>query len=172
MSWNNDINFSIAMEKHADKIYHGLLPITNIKRFTRNDGKVHILDKKFHIDCVLTLQNGMILTLQEKFLRAKFAIYDCFTLEYFNNQLKNEKGEWHSLCSDLYFTGYGDIENGFNPAYLFKTIDVKLAIMSGELQGELKKTSTSNANFYAFPFRDFKEEYFVNSNYQTAFDIQ
>ena len=153
MNWNSDLEFSIAMQPYADKIYRDVLPITNITRFTRNDGLVHILDKEFHIDCVLTLRNVQILTLQEKFLRAKYASFDCFTLEHFNNQETNELGEWHRLCTDLYFTGYGDIEHGFNPAYLFKTIDVKLAILNNEIKGELKKTTTSNANFYAYPFK-------------------
>ena len=161
MIFNNDIDHSIAMQPFADEIYKSVLPIKHITRFTRDDDQINILDKEFHIDCILSLKNGQIITLQEKFLRSKFANFDCFTLEYYNNPLTHEIGEWYRLCTDLYFTGYGSPEEGFISAYLFKTIDVKLAILSGELKGILKKTSHSFANFYAFPFKDFKEEWFI-----------
>ena len=101
------------------------------------------------------------MTLQEKFLRGRYASFDCYTLEYFNNQSTNEFGEWHRLCTDLYFTGYGEPETGFVSAYLFKTLEIKLALLRDELKGTLKKTTTSNANFYAYPFRQFKDEWFI-----------
>ena len=161
MTFQSDLDFSISMQGYADEIYKSVLPISSITRFTRNDKQVHILDKKFHIDCVLHLENGQIMTLQEKFLRSRYASFDCYTLEYFNNQNTNELGEWHRLCTDLYFTGYGDTEQGFISAYLFKVTDIKISILRDELKGKLKKTTTSNANFYAYPFSQFKDEWFV-----------
>jgi hypothetical protein len=161
MTFDSDMEHSIAMQDFADEIYKSVLPISSITRFTRNDKQVHILDKYFHIDCVLHLENGQIMTLQEKFLRGRYASFDCYTLEYFNNQSTNETGEWHRLCTDLYFTGYGEVDTGFVNAYLFKTLEVKLALLRDELKGTLKKTITSNANFYAYPFNQFKDEWFI-----------
>ena len=168
MNWTNDRAYSIFMQTYADKIYKSVLPVKHITRFERGDNKVHILDKKFHIDCVLTLDNDQIITLQEKYLREKFAHFDCFTLEYFNDPATKEIGEWHRLCTDLYFTGYGSMESGFVSAYLFKVIDVKLAILSGKLKGQLKKTTHSRANFYAYPFKSFKEDWFIYKKLPTA----
>ena len=161
MSWDSDLSFSIAMRKYADDIYKFVFPITHITRFDRDDHQAHILDKEFHIDTVLELTNGMILTLQEKFLRDKFASFDCFTLEYRNNRNTGENGEWNKLCTDLYFTGYGNEKDGFISAYLFNVLSIKLAILQDKLQGTLKTTTTSNANFYAYPFSEFSEEWFI-----------
>lgn len=161
MTWSKDLEFSKAMRAYADIIYSGVLPIKDIIRYDRNDGQAHILDQTYHIDCLLVLENGQTLTLQEKFLRDQYAKYDCYTLEYFNDPKTGEEGEWHKLCTDLYFTGYGNERDGFASAYLFKTIEVKLAIMRNELKGDLKKVKQGRANFYAYPFRQFKDNWFI-----------
>ncbi len=153
-----DNEHSRKMSLKADDIYRSVYPIEKIETLTKGDNP-HILDKEFSIDKVLTLKNGMILTLQEKMLRAENAHWDCFTLEYKNNY-KNEPGEFYKLCTDLYATGYGD--DDFLSFYLFKTIEVKNAIIKNELSGILKGNNThSTATFYAYPFNQFKEEWFV-----------
>lgn len=158
--WTDDLTFSIGMNRFVDDIYKTQFPVETITRLTR-EGHPHILDKEFHIDTIIKLKNGMTLTAQEKVRREKYIKYQEFTLEY-NSNNQDVAGEYMKLCTDLYFYGYGDIERGFSCYYLFKPIDIKLAIMKGELQGTLQQNQYhSTANFYAYPFSKFKEQWFV-----------
>jgi hypothetical protein len=158
--WNDDITFSIAMNPHVDKIYREIFPVESITRLTR-DLRPHILDQEFHIDTIIKLTNGMTVTAQEKVRREKYINYQEFTLEY-NSNNRGTQGEYMKLCTDVYVYGYGNPETGLSCVYVFKPIDVKMAIMKGELEGILQQNQYhSTANFYAYPFKKFKEEWFV-----------
>jgi hypothetical protein len=156
--FHSDWDHSVKMSLKADEIYKSIYPIASITRLTRDD-KPHILDKEFSIDKILQLQNGMIITLQEKMLRGCHAHYDCFTLEYKNNSW-GDFGEYFKLCADLYCTAYGD--DDFDSFYLFKTIDIKNAIIKKELEGIVKQNQYhSSASFIAYPFKQFKDDWFI-----------
>ena len=158
--WNDDLTFSIAMNPYIDAIYKEIYPVETITRLTRED-KPHILDKEFHIDTIIKLKNGMTITAQGKIRRDKYIKYQDFTLEY-NSNNQGVEGEYMKLCTDLYFYGYGNTESGIVCAYVFKPIDVKNAIIKNELQGTLQQNQYhSTANFYAYPFSQFKDSWFV-----------
>lgn len=158
--WKGDIAFSIAMNNYIDEIYRKVFPVAHITRLTREDTP-HILDKKFHIDVLIYLKNGILITAQEKARRLEYLNFQDFTLEYYSNEF-GKPGEYSKLCTDIYFYGYGSPENGFSCVYIFKPIDVKMAILNSELIGELKQNQYhSSANFYAYPFKDFKDDWFI-----------
>lgn len=64
-------------------------------------------DKFLGIDVFLNFQNGMSLTLQEKFL---FTRFKTVTVEYYNDPRKKEKGDWFEMRAQLYFVGYDRIK--------------------------------------------------------------
>ena len=158
--WNDDLSFSIGMNTFVDEIYKDIFPIEHITRLTREDHP-YILDKEFHIDTIIKLTNGMTITVQEKIRREKYLSYQDFTLEYSSND-QGVEGEYMKLCTDIYFYGYGDLKTGLSCIYIFKPIDVKMAIMKGEIKGTLQQNQYhSTANFYAYPFNQFKDNWFI-----------
>lgn len=60
-------------------------------------------DKYFGVDIILNHQSGMTSTLQEKIL---FTTYQTVTVEYMNDPISGEQGDWFSLRVDYYFVGY------------------------------------------------------------------
>lgn len=60
-------------------------------------------DKYFGVDVILNHQSGMTSTLQEKIL---FTTYQTVTVEYMNDPISGEQGDWFSLRVDYYFVGY------------------------------------------------------------------
>ena len=158
--WNDDLSFSISMNPLIDEVYKFMFPVESITRLTR-ENHPHILDKEFHIDTIITLKNKMIITAQEKIRRSKYLQYQDFTLEYKSNN-QDVDGEFMKLCTDIYFYGYGDSENGLSCVYVFKPIDVKYAIVNEKLKGKLMQNQYhSTANFYAYPFSSFNEDWFL-----------
>jgi len=65
-----------------------------------------ILDKALGIDAFVKFENGMIGTIQEKFLSAKYSKYRSLTVAYQNSNTGNELS-WFKLATQFYFIGYG-----------------------------------------------------------------
>lgn len=65
-------------------------------------------DKYFGVDVILNHQSGMTSTLQEKIL---FTPYQTVTVEYMNDPMSGERGDWFSLRVDYYFVGYDRTKN-------------------------------------------------------------
>lgn len=105
----------LRMRPFADIIYrHVFGKDIDIQRFDRDDNK--LLDIQFAIDVQLRLANGQILLGQEKYLSSKFAKYNSFTVEYMQNPMTKEKGDWFKIATQFYFVGYcTENMNGFNP---------------------------------------------------------
>ena len=157
--WSEDIQHSENMNPLTDKIWNEIFALSKIERFTK-DGGTNILDDHFHIDVILYLENGMKITAQEHIRRSDYLKYDDFTLEYMSND-QGKYGEWFNICAELYLYGWGD-DNGILKANVFKTVDFKRAVASGDLKGNLMSNTThSSASFYAFPFSQFKEDWFI-----------
>lgn len=160
-NWDKDISHSISMNQYLDEVYRSIYPVREIERYTR-DSDAHILDKEFHIDTVIKLENGMKITSQEKVRRPNKIGWDDFTLEKDSNEY-GTRGELYKLCTDIYFYAWGDKDDGLIRHRIFKVYDVKMAIINGELLGTLEKNKVhSTANFYAYPFRNFKDSWFVD----------
>lgn len=91
-----------AMMPFIDDVYYSVFGrAIQIKRIEQPDD--YILDRKFAIDTIITLPTGCILTGQEKCLDTTFGT---LTVEYMQNPLTNEKGDWFNLAAQFYFCGY------------------------------------------------------------------
>ena len=70
-----------------------------------------ILDKHFAIDVIIKFASGMQLTCQEKCLSYDKATYNSITIEYMNDPIKNEFGDWFKISCDIYFMAYFNKDN-------------------------------------------------------------
>jgi len=105
----------LRMRPYADMIYREVFGNeTGIVRFDREEEKT--LDITFAIDVQVTLENGQILLGQEKYLSEKYAGHKSITVEYEQNPLTHEHGDWFKLATQFYFTGYCNKDmTGFSP---------------------------------------------------------
>lgn len=158
--WNKDIKHSEDMNKYVDEVYARIFPVKKVTRLTKSNSP-HILDQYFHVDTIIELVNGMIITSQEKIRRPEYMKYNEFTLEYKSNNLGVE-GEFSKLCTDIYFYAYADAVNGLERVYVFKPYNIKVAVSKGELVGKLQQNTVhSTASFFAYPFSKFQDSWFV-----------
>jgi hypothetical protein len=67
------------------------------------DDKLGRYDVEFGVDVILRLKNGQPMTVQEKVLTTK---YNTVTIEYHQNKITKEIGDWFKLKCNLYFVGY------------------------------------------------------------------
>lgn len=91
------------------QIYRAIFPIlpgcvdvnvTKEERYARYD-----ID--FGVDVILNFVNGQSATIQEKVLSTT---YSTVTVEYYQNPMTEEEGDWFNLKCDYYFVGYGPKE--------------------------------------------------------------
>lgn len=142
-----------------DDIYKNIFKIKNINRFEYND---NILDRKYHIDVELELQNGIKLLGQEKALSYEFSFYNTFTIEFYQNRQTKEKGEFFNLGAQFYLHGYlNKQQNNFEKWYFIKVFEFlewlkKVDIKYLEMQ---TKSSTSKANFFYINYNKIPKEF-------------
>ncbi|HSG61639.1 MAG TPA: hypothetical protein VLA24_09420 [Pseudomonadales bacterium] len=113
-------------------------------------------DKFLGIDVILTFADGQEATLQEKFL---FTPYQTVTVEYMQNNLTQEHGDWFNMKCDYYFVGYDRIrENDFQEYILLNWPMVKSLSQQGRIDWGLNtnkkdgaRASFRYANFWQFP---------------------
>jgi hypothetical protein len=118
----------------ADRIYRQWLGDVGIDRHEKENG-VSILDVRFAIDNIVTTNNGMILTGQEKFLSSRYAHYGSITVEYYQNQYTEEHGDWFNLACQFYFCGYlNDKQDDFIIAYIMNWPAIVIATNSKEIK--------------------------------------
>ena len=115
-----------------------------------------LIDSKFGIDYFLIQRTGLVYSLQEKCLSAKFAHYDTVTIEYMSDRHQGDEGDFFNCLANLYFVGYGD-SSGFKSAYLLYYRGLKAAINSGKLRPTTKEPINGRgddaSSFYAYPMR-------------------
>ena len=96
------------MQKYADFIYRSIWNVSNIQR---NLGEI---DKERGIDTKLILESGLTIDIQEKFRRNHYIKFWEFTVEYKNDPVKDEPGEFYKLAANYYFYSYANLnENDF-----------------------------------------------------------
>jgi hypothetical protein len=169
MAWANDYAISQDSKQYQDDIYRELFPIRNIIRFEREDS--NILDRKFHIDVCLELENNTRLLGQEKALRNKFSNFDTFTIEFYQNRFTKEKGEFFHIAAQFYLHGYRDgdgIEDTtkIKKWYFIKLFDFIEWLKDKPLEELEKQTrpSTSNASFFYIKYNDIPTEFIYRSH--------
>lgn len=169
MSWEDDKQFSDGVRIYQDELYKRIFPIKNIIRFSKEDR--HILDKDYHIDIELEMNNGIKLLGQEKALRKKFSEFDTFTIEFYQNRFTKEKGEFFNLGAQFYCHGYmnGDTledTTGFLKVYIIRIFDFLEQLKKHSIK-ELEhwtKPSSGNASFYHIKYSDIPEEFIYFKN--------
>lgn len=105
----------LRMRPVADRIYRSIFGDgIKITRTEKEDDAT--LDRTFAIDVTIGLRNGQILLGQEKFLSFIYRKYRSLTVEYYQNPITKEHGDWFKLAPQIYFTGYcTQDETGFSP---------------------------------------------------------
>lgn len=140
----------------ADDIYRQVLGATaQVSRYDPQDGERHLLDREHAIDSRITFSNGMILTLQEKFLSFKYAKYESMTIEYQQDQFSGEPGDWYKIASQLYFVGYLSGDNSsFVKWVLVDFCRLVLATQNGKVNWRMNanKDGHARASFKWIPF--------------------
>ena len=108
----------------------------------------------------LVLTNGIKLLGQEKALRFKFASFNTFTIEFYQNRYTKEHGEFFNLGAQFYLHSYwNEDESGFLKWYFIKIFDFLAHLKTKPIQ-ELEiqtKPSTSLASFYYIKYNQIPE---------------
>lgn len=139
--------------------------VDSIKRFGKNDD-LFLLDKEFHIDVVVTLNNQSNLTGQEKTLSNRFYKFRTFTMEFYQNRYTKEHGEFFKIASQFYLHGYSD-KTGYDfiEWYLFDILKLIDWLKNYGEEALAKKTrpSTSRASFLPIPYNKIPPEFILDS---------
>lgn len=77
------------------------------------DEVIHPLDQYFDIDCIIKSGNGMIQTVQAKFLSYDKIGFNSITIEYMNDEDKGIEGDWFHCAAQWYFVGYACKSNTY-----------------------------------------------------------
>jgi hypothetical protein len=93
----------------ADLIYKSVFGDCVVNRTELKDN--YLLDKEFAIDNVIVSNCGLILTGQEKYLSSVYAKYNSLTIEFMQNPITDERGDWYKMAVQFYFTAYFNQDN-------------------------------------------------------------
>lgn len=146
--------------QYQDQVYKKLFPIQNISRYEKVEER--ILDIKYHIDVELELTNGIKLLGQEKALRPKFAKFNTFTIEFYQNRFTKEPGEFFNIGAQFYLHGYwNDDFSGLQKWYMVKLFDFLAYLKQFPVKSLEKRTrpSTSNASFFYVEYPKIPNEF-------------
>ena len=145
---------------HQDAIYRDVFPVANIVRYDHEEQR--ILDVKYHIDVEVELRNGIKLLGQEKALRACFAKFNTFTMEFYQNRFKKEQGEFFNIGAQFYLHSYwNDNYNGFCKWYMVKLFDFLAYLKKADIAALEASTrpSTSRASFFYMNYDSIPDEF-------------
>jgi len=167
MTFDIDFEFSLAAQPLQDKLYRYIFKgyLKNITRFSKEDR--NILDIKYHIDIELEFINGIKILGQEKTLRYEFINYNTLTIEFYQNRVTKEKGEFFNLGAQFFLHGYvdGNIPEEitrFLKCYFIKIFDflewLKRKSIE-ELEKNTRPTKGSRASFYWIRYNDIPKEF-------------
>jgi hypothetical protein len=155
------------MRPHALAIYQQLFPGCEVEDLRTDGGKVHILDREFGIDLLLTMESGQSITIQEKYREHDFLVnkqfqveppWPDFTQEYMNaaGTPHEAPGEWFHLAAQLYFYGWAARnKSGFAAWVMLDIPKYKVLVEQAGGLGRLGQLCANKkhgrANFYAIP---------------------
>lgn len=160
MTWNDDLELSLKAEPIQDKLYREVWG-DKIK-IVRSHNKETILDREFHIDLTVELPNGIQLLGQEKALRHKFASFNTFTLEFYQNMQTQERGEFFRLGAQFYCHGYlNEEETDFEKVYIIKIFDFLASKkdVTPEWLEAYTRPSSGRASFYYVEYDKIPKEF-------------
>ena len=104
------VQFQEKMKPAALRIYQQVFPGSEVEDLREEGVRVHILDREFGIDSLISLPSEQWITLQEKYRRYAALKYLDFTQEYMNavGTPHESPGEWFKLGAQLYFYGWAN----------------------------------------------------------------
>lgn len=140
------VKFQKKMKPAAMRIYRRVFPGCHVQDLRDNGAKVHVLDREFGIDCLLTLKTGQWISIQEKYRRHAALKYLDFTQEYMNAEgtRHQAQGEWFKLGAQLYFYGWANAtETDFEKWAIIDIAKYKLLV---EEAGGLHRLGTKQNN--------------------------
>ncbi len=150
--------FRVRMRPHAIEIYKSIFPGCRVDDLREDGVEVHVLDKEFGIDNLVTFESGQWISIQEKYRKNEFLKYGDFTQEYMNAEgtRYESEGEWFHLGAQLYFYGWSNQdESAFERWVLIDIAKYKLLVEKhGGLDkvGKLRQNNRhGRASFYAIP---------------------
>ncbi|MBL7133987.1 MAG: hypothetical protein ISS78_07815 [Phycisphaerae bacterium] len=154
------VQFQERMKPAALRIYRRLFPGCEVEDLRKEGVKVHVLDKEFGIDSLLTTKQGQWFSIQEKYRAHKWLQYLDFTQEYMNAEGTEHEspGEWFKLGAQLYFYGWAnEAETDFEKWAVLDVAAYKLLV---ERAGGLAAIGTKRQNrihgrasFFAIPIQ-------------------
>lgn len=102
-------NNEVIGRPFADKLYRDIFGNVSIEDFRATDH-----DKLVGIDVGIRFGTGQILFAQEKFLSFTALSFGTLTIEYMQNPLAGEQGDWYHLGVQLYLGAYlNEQQTGF-----------------------------------------------------------
>jgi hypothetical protein len=101
-----DTIFNHKCQPYIDNIYRNIWKVSNIER------NLGFLDRDRGIDCRIITDTGLTLDIQEKVRRPHYRHFWQFTIEYKNNPITNDPGEFYHLAANYYFYSYAESEHG------------------------------------------------------------
>jgi hypothetical protein len=108
------------------------------------------LDRTFAMDLRIISEIGLILVGQEKFLSNKYETFKTLTIEYMQNPIRAEKGDWFKMAVQIYFTGYfNKVGNGFGMWVIADWAQIVIETLKGNVDWKIQenKFSCAEANF-------------------------
>ncbi|GAI72262.1 unnamed protein product [marine sediment metagenome] len=173
--------FEKKMRPVADKLYREIIPgIKDINRSWRIRGvplplyvELGDLDKELGIDAVFTLDNGMVLTCQEKFNQHTFRSLENATVEYENDPARGIPGDWFTMIAQLYFFGFASKdEKSFDlwvlldwPKTVWETIQGNIS-WDLKSQPEYRAADGAMANFMRTHIPDLPKSCILKTNFK------
>ena len=174
------VQFQEKLKESAIKIYKKIFNNCEVQDLRENGVNVHILDKEFGIDKLLSFKTGQWISIQEKYRKYDFLVnsnyqikppWPDFTQEYKNavGTINENNGEWFKLGAQLYFYGWANKEeNNFKRWIIIDIAKYKLIV---EEYGGLDKIGTmkynhvhGKASFYCFPIDLIKDAWLFNGS--------
>lgn len=169
------VKFQEKMRPAAFRIYDRLFPGCKIADLRENGVGVHVLDKEFGIDSLITFQSGQWISIQEKYRAHKFlkdsglrVRPNCpdFTQEYKNASGTAHEcdGEWFKLGAQLYFYGWSNSQaTDFEKWAILDIAKYKLIVENAgglERLGSLRQNRQhGSASFYCIPIAALKDAF-------------
>lgn len=163
------VKFQERMKPPALAIYQRVFPGCSVVDLRENGVGVHVLDKEFGIDSLLTMNSGQWLSIQEKYRRHAALKWMDFTQEFKNaaGTKYESDGEWFKLGAQLYFYGWANAtETEFCKWAIIDIAQYKLLV---EKAGGLHRIGIYKQNqrhgrssFYAIPIQALESTFVVD----------
>lgn len=145
-----------------------LLPDDDLVKCSLDEFKAGY-DYELGIDVILAFDNGMQMTMQEKFL---YTTFSTVTVEYMNDPNNGQEGDWFNMKANWYFVGYDSNKDfEWNEWVLLDWPATKLLTMRGAINWYEKpnKQDGAKATFKYAPIKAFPSDCVVACSHDYRF---